>query len=678
MGFIAIKSYSVQRTYDRAGHVRTQTYPSGHTVNYVYDAAGRTSNFDGNLGDGAQRTYASEFQYTESGLLQQEKFGTDIPLYHKQRYNQRGQLWDIRLSTIPFATNPADGDRGAIVNYYSSNFIQGETGTDNNGNLLRQDINVPGIGFFQDTFSYDSLNRLKSVAEKLNGAGNDTFKQAYTFDRWGNRTIDQGNTTANVPHPLYTVDPSNNNRLLAPAGFVHLYDAAGNQTKDTYTTNNAGGGQRTFDAENRTATAQQFPSGKSGTTWAYYVYDGDGKRVRHKMYGVETWSVYGMDGELLAEYPQQTAASAPQKEFGYRSGQLLVTGQTYSGNANVQWLVADQLNTPRMIVDKTGSLASVSRHDYLPFGEELFADTGGRTIAQGYTAADGVRQKFTSNERDTETGVDYFVARYYSSGQGRFTSVDPLLASGRMGNPQTWNRYAYVVNSPLTLVDPDGLEPETIADLIKRLKQQRENAPIPVPEVQLVTQIAMRPVFQLTTNNVSVFNGTFPSSGGNPANFGQPAVNPNGTSAVLPFGANISVDYTLTSNGVAVETEIFEEVEPEGSQVVREADGSYGIETQTNLFQGPVVTSSDRYGNFPDAPLGVSNAAPLTSATVTQTLYIMVDGQRRDLVVNLIEVNVNYQVRGNSIQGNGNVTVKYSNPNFTKTLELPPPTRQRR
>ena len=54
-----------------------------------------------------------------------------------------------------------------------------------------------------------TLNRLKSVSEKLNGIGSDTFTQAYVFDRWGNRTINQSITTSNVPHPNYTVDPLN-------------------------------------------------------------------------------------------------------------------------------------------------------------------------------------------------------------------------------------------------------------------------------------------------------------------------------------------------------------------------------------------------------------------------------------------------------------------------------------
>jgi RHS repeat-associated protein len=67
-----------------------------------------------------------------------------------------------------------------------------------------------------------------------------------------------------------------------------------------------------------------------------------------------------------------------------------------------------------------------------------------------------VRQKFTLKERDNETGLDYFLARYYSSTQGRFTSADPLLASAERSDPQTWNRYTYVTNNPLGFTDPTG------------------------------------------------------------------------------------------------------------------------------------------------------------------------------------------------------------------------------
>ncbi|MFL5600552.1 MAG: RHS repeat-associated core domain-containing protein, partial [Gemmatimonadaceae bacterium] len=91
----------------------------------------------------------------------------------------------------------------------------------------------------------------------------------------------------------------------------------------------------------------------------------------------------------------------------------------------VQWLVSDHLGTPRMIVDQAGLYANVKRHDYLPFGEELFAPTGGRTASLGYASGDGVRQQFTAKERDVETGLDYFGARYYASTSARFTSPDP-------------------------------------------------------------------------------------------------------------------------------------------------------------------------------------------------------------------------------------------------------------
>ena len=89
---------------------------------------------------------------------------------------------------------------------------------------------------------------------------------------------------------------------------------------------------------------------------------------------------------------------------------------TSAGGEKVQWLVPDHLGTPRIIIDETGNRANVKHHDYLPFGEELFAGTGGRTAAFGYTG-DGVRQQFTSKERDAETGLDYFEARYYASVQ---------------------------------------------------------------------------------------------------------------------------------------------------------------------------------------------------------------------------------------------------------------------
>src|SRR5437879_5829137 len=162
---------------------------------------------------------------------------------------------------------------------------------------------------------------------------------------------------------------------------------------------------------------------------------------------------------------------------------------TPSTTWTIQWMVTDQLGTPRMIFDQSGGLTVVdhngnyvsgmTRHDYLPFGEELFAGTGGRTTAQGYpapntTGLEGARQKFTQKERDNETGLDYFLARYYSSTQGRFTSPDEFKGGpqelvsfaqaasenptfyAELEEPQSLNKYQYALNNPLRYVDPDG------------------------------------------------------------------------------------------------------------------------------------------------------------------------------------------------------------------------------
>jgi hypothetical protein len=100
------------------------------------------------------------------------------------------------------------------------------------------------------------------------------------------------------------------------------YDAAGNLTTDTYT----GQGQRTYEAENRMKQAW------ANNQWQEYTYNADGQRVRRKVNGVESWQVFGMDGELLAEYGPNASPGNPQKEYGYRNGQLLVTVTAGTGS----------------------------------------------------------------------------------------------------------------------------------------------------------------------------------------------------------------------------------------------------------------------------------------------------------------------------------------------------------
>jgi RHS repeat-associated protein len=600
--------FYVSRTYNKAGAAATQTYPSGRTVTYNYDAAGRPGDYNGqaamagSLGDGVTRTYASEVRYHEMGGMEQERFGTDTPVYNKSLYNGRNQLAEIRVSTHSILSpgQETNWNRGAIINHYSnSGWGASGGGADNNGNLRKQEVYIPNddqiSGYFNvvQYYGYDALNRLVSVEDKP-WNGSPDFYQAYTYDRWGNRTVNAGGTW-NAPAPQFTASAATN-RLAPPAGYTMSYDAAGNLTYDNYT----GAGTRAYDAENRMTSAQDF-YGQTST----YKYDADGKRVSRRVAaGAEVWQVYGIDGELVAEYAAGASPTTPQKEYGYRGGELLVqatapvsTGagltasyfdnmnftnlklvrtdatvnfdwgggtphptvgvdtftarwegkveplytQTYtfytvsddgvrlwvngqlvidkwfdqgptewSGQialtagqrydirmefyengggatakllwssasqakgvipqsqlypatasnqqADFEWMVYDQLGTPRMVIDKTGSLARVKRHDYLPFGEEVGADLTWRTTGRGY-AGDDVRQKFTGYERDAETGLDYAQARYFASAQGRFAGVDPILiGEKRLADPQLLNLYAYARNNPLKYTDPAGMD----------------------------------------------------------------------------------------------------------------------------------------------------------------------------------------------------------------------------
>ncbi|MEO8662823.1 MAG: RHS repeat-associated core domain-containing protein, partial [Bryobacteraceae bacterium] len=119
------------------------------------------------------------------------------------------------------------------------------------------------------------------------------------------------------------------------------------------------------------------------------------------------------------------------------------------------FLTTDHLGSVRMVTDAAGTV--ISRHDYLPFGEEIPASVGNRSAVPGYGAGDGVPERFTGKERDGETGLDYFGARYFSGAQGRFMSPDPSNLGVEFMNPQSWNRYAYVGNNPLRRVDQNGL-----------------------------------------------------------------------------------------------------------------------------------------------------------------------------------------------------------------------------
>jgi len=176
-----------------------------------------------------------------------------------------------------------------------------------------------------DRYAYDSLNRLISVHEYSNGATL-TGTPQYDYDGWGNRTVNPVSTLGF--NRQFTVNTATN-QLGVPSGRSDqlTYDNAGNLIRHTYTS----AGDRVCDADNRITAAQDYPEG-----WSYYTYNANGARIRRKVDTQETWLVYGIDGELIAEYAANGAPGAPLKEYDYRNGALLITAE-FVTPANIGW-----------------------------------------------------------------------------------------------------------------------------------------------------------------------------------------------------------------------------------------------------------------------------------------------------------------------------------------------------
>ena len=405
-------NYLTEATYYLNSAMASETYPSvpgasdRRTVSYNLDSSARLSSLASSATTYAPAASVSSIGYAPHNALTTETYGNS--LIHAVTYNTRLQPNEIKVGTSGSPTSVLD----LTYNYGT---------TTNNGNV--QSIGYSGGGLsYTQSFGYDELNRLTTSSES-----GSAWSQTNGYDQYGNRWIDYGGGVHNLAFS------ASNNRITTSG---YSYDAAGNLTNDTVHA-------YTFDAENKINKVD---------TVAAYIYDGEGQRVR-KLVGDNTRFVYGIGGELIAEF--DSSSGSLKKEYVYGGASAITIEPTAVNSNGTRYTTADDLGSPRVITNSTGSV--LSRHDYLPFGQELFAGTGGRTTAQGYSANDGVRQHFTAYERDVESGLDYAHARYYSSTQGRFIGADIPLMDQYKTEPQSWNLYTYVGNKPLTYTDPFGL-----------------------------------------------------------------------------------------------------------------------------------------------------------------------------------------------------------------------------
>lgn len=404
--------YVFAYTYDLAGALTGEGYPSGRQITTLYDNVERPVNLSGVLVLGATPTpYGSNGSYTAHGSLQ--SIGLGNTLTETWTYNSRLQATSV-----------------GVGNSFSAMFSYPLTA--NNGNLTGQTINRTIAGTAStlgQSYTYDGVNRLLSATET--GGASPEWSQAYGYDQFGNRWVSAGEILSPfTPQASTNFDGANHLK-----GFQ--YDSDGQMTVQ-------GAYQFAYDAEGR------MQSGSINAATTNYVYDADGRRVMKQAPGGNTVYVYDASGLLTAEY-----SANPPAEL-----------------CSTCYVTVDPLGSTRLVTDGSGN--SIGCHDFLPFGEEIPAGLGGRA-GNCWNALD-ITQKFTSKERDSETGLDFFGERYFSSAQGRFTSADKPFADQNTSDPQSWNLYSYVRNNPLKLVDVQGGQ---AAQAIQQQLQQTYDATPP-------------------------------------------------------------------------------------------------------------------------------------------------------------------------------------------------------
>jgi len=328
-------------------------------------------------------------------------------------YNSR-----LQLATLAYAIGSST--LYSLAYDYSS-------GTANNGQIQSITDNVDNGR--SATYTNDAWSRLKTAAT-TGSAAYPAWGLTWSYDRYGNRQQQSilSGCSAPMSCPTNSVTPSPTTNHLTDSGYS--YDASGNMTSD-------GSNTLTYGDENRVTN-----SANGGSAGAY-AFDGNSLRVTKTGSGATT--IYIFSGtKVIAEYASGAAASSPSNEYIYVGPQLLSTLTGPPASATAVYHIADHLS-PRVTTDSSGNVVGQQAH--FPFGEDWYA------------SSTTTKFKFTSYERDAESGNDYAMMRTSINRLGRFSSPD--LLAGSIINPQSLNRYAYALNSPSNLADPSGLTPDS-------------------------------------------------------------------------------------------------------------------------------------------------------------------------------------------------------------------------
>jgi RHS repeat-associated protein len=402
--------------YNLDGSLQYLIYPSGRRIDYGYNNAQQPILVQ-DAADGIN--YYSNAHYTPFGAVSTMAYGATSAFAGITWTNN----YNTRLQPTLLSAASSQTILGLGYDYNSCNPNGG-----NNGKIC-QIVNRRDNSRNQ-TFTYDPLNRLLSATSA-------NWSESFVYDPWANML--QKNITGSVAPPELPV-----NLTVAANNQVTnwCYDAGGNVLSAFACPRQ----DNTYDAENRLSKTVV-----AGVTTSY-DYNAAGERVGKTnadgSLGTLYW--YGTGGSVLEETDLDGNMNA---EYVFVAGKRIARVDFPNPCQiilPVHYYFADHLGSADGITNADGSIIEAESEFYPYGGENLITDQG---IDNRY--------KFTGKERDPETGLDYFGARYYGSSIGRFMTPDwaakPVTVPyAKFGDPQSLNLYTYVENSPIDGIDADG------------------------------------------------------------------------------------------------------------------------------------------------------------------------------------------------------------------------------
>ena len=398
------QNYTNSFTYNDGDRVTSIAYPnSGPTITNSYFTGGSIKQVANNASFSGNNYYTvSAAGYDEFDHVTNFAYGNGLT-------TTRGYYSvSKRLKTI------SAGSGGSVFNrtytYSAGDDILSLAGTGLSGTM---------------TATYDNLHRIKTYS------GTSGLSGSYGYDSVGNITnnIEGGGSVYSYANPRKQA-------VRTAFGYTNLYDLCGNMiVRHGGLTNSQA---MVYDADNRLKVFSQ-----AGKVVVEYGYAADGsrlwKRVDQSATNVQVWI-----GNTYEEKGGKTLFHV------FADGQQVCTFETNSylmgGSDSTKvgyYYHEDNLNSSSALSDHSGNQIEVD--SYFPFG---------RTNTASPQASFQVSRRFTGQVFDGETGLYYYNARYFDPELGRFIQPDTIIPD--LSNPQSYNRYSYVLNNPLRYTDPTG------------------------------------------------------------------------------------------------------------------------------------------------------------------------------------------------------------------------------